>query len=145
MFLKTTLSQIASYIRGRREYDAMLRMFATVSSVFSGVFANVSDVCFKCFIYFRSYVAIVASICFRTRLSVASSSCFFFFAVSPQCQTREGGGVTGRPHMLAGGHTRRDVGGQTRDARPREAAARASGRAAARASGRAASVLTFGR
>jgi hypothetical protein len=102
--------------------------------VFLGVFVNVSDVCFKCFIYFQSYVTIVAFVCFRTRLSVAFLSCFF--AVSPQCQAREGGGVAGRPHVLAGGHTRRDVNGQTRDARPREAAARASRRAA--------SVLTFG-
>jgi hypothetical protein len=40
---------------------------------FSGVFASVSDVCFKCFICFQSYVAIVAH-GFKSRSSVASHS-----------------------------------------------------------------------
>jgi hypothetical protein len=39
----------------------MLRTFAMVFKVFSGVFASVSDSCFKCFICFQTYVASVAS------------------------------------------------------------------------------------
>jgi hypothetical protein len=41
---------------------------------FSDVFGSGSDPCFKCFICFQTYVAIVASSCFKTRLSVACSS-----------------------------------------------------------------------
>jgi len=37
---------------------------------FSGVFASVSDACFKCFICFQTYVAIVAYGCFKTRSGV---------------------------------------------------------------------------
>ena len=51
----------------------MLNMFAMVSSVL-GVFASVLDACFKCFIGLKTYVASVASGCFESRLSVASSS-----------------------------------------------------------------------
>jgi hypothetical protein len=40
----------------------------------SGIFASVLDACLKCFICFQTYVAIVASECFKTRSSVASPS-----------------------------------------------------------------------
>ena len=46
----------------------MLRMFAMVSSVFSGVFASFSYACFKCFIYF-----------FRGMLQVCLSGCCICF------------------------------------------------------------------
>ena len=48
-------------------------MFTMVLSIF-GVFASVLDACFKCFINFKTYVASVASRCFKSRSSVASSS-----------------------------------------------------------------------
>jgi hypothetical protein len=57
--------------------------FTMVSSVFSGVFASVSDTCFKCFIYLQTYVASVASGCFKSRLYVASP--FSPSAASPRC------------------------------------------------------------
>jgi hypothetical protein len=40
----------------------------------SSIFASVLDAYFKCFICFQTYVAIVASECFKTRPSVASPS-----------------------------------------------------------------------
>jgi hypothetical protein len=49
-------------------------MFVMVSSVFSGVFASVSDACFKCFIYLYTYVVSVASRCYKSRLDVTSLS-----------------------------------------------------------------------
>ena len=50
---------------------------------FLGVFASVSDACFKCFIYLQTYVTSVASECFKSRLGVASPSSPS--AASPQC------------------------------------------------------------
>jgi hypothetical protein len=44
---------------------------------FLGVFASVSDACFKCFICFHTYVVIVAYECFKTRSTVASPSSLF--------------------------------------------------------------------
>jgi hypothetical protein len=58
----------------------VLKLF---SSVFSGVFANVSDACFKCFICLQTYVASVVSRYFKSRLGVVSPSSLF--AVSPWC------------------------------------------------------------
>ena len=55
----------------------MLRMFAIVSHVFMCFFSSVSDACFKCSIGLRTYVANVASECFKSRLGVASSSSLF--------------------------------------------------------------------
>jgi hypothetical protein len=49
-------------------------MFYMVFKWFSDVFASVSDACFKCFIYIQTYVAGVASGCFKSRSSVASRS-----------------------------------------------------------------------
>jgi hypothetical protein len=49
-------------------------MFAYVCNdfqMFLGVFASVSDACFKCFICFLLYVAIVVSGCFESRSGVA--------------------------------------------------------------------------
>jgi hypothetical protein len=43
-------------------------MFAIVLKCFSGVFASVSETCFKCFIYLLLYVASIVSECFKTRL-----------------------------------------------------------------------------
>ena len=51
--------------------------------VFSGVFAIISDACFKCFICLWTYVASVASRCCQIRSSVASPSSLS--AVSPRC------------------------------------------------------------
>ena len=47
-----------------------------VLKCFSGVFASVSDACFKCFICLQTYVASVASGCFKSRsvLHLAPSS-----------------------------------------------------------------------
>jgi hypothetical protein len=45
-----------------------------VSSVFSGVFASVSNVCFKCSIHLQTYVASDAFECFKSRSGVASPS-----------------------------------------------------------------------
>jgi nitrogen fixation protein FixH len=52
--------------------SVMLRMFTIILSVFSCVFASVSNTCFKCLICFQTYVAIVASGCFKTRSGIAS-------------------------------------------------------------------------
>jgi hypothetical protein len=49
---------------------------------FSGVFTSVSDICCKCFNYFRMYVANVSFRCFKSRLGVASLSSF---VASPRC------------------------------------------------------------
>jgi hypothetical protein len=46
-------------------------MFAVVFKCFSGVFASVSDACFKCLIYLLLYVATVASGYFKSRSGVA--------------------------------------------------------------------------
>ena len=54
---------------------------------FSGVFASVSNVCFKCFICFQKYVAIVTPGCFKTRSGVTSPS--LPSAISPRCQAQE--------------------------------------------------------
>ena len=72
-------------------------------------FASVSEACFKCFICFQTYVAIVASKCFKTRLGVASPSPS---SASPRCQAREarageGGPVptgVGGPHVHVRAH-----------------------------------------
>jgi hypothetical protein len=53
------------------------------SSVFSGVFASVLDVCFKCFIYLQMYVASIVSRYFKSRSGVASPSSLS--AASPWC------------------------------------------------------------
>ena len=47
-----------------------------VLKCFSGVFASISDACFKCFICLQTYVASVASGCFKSRsvLHLAPSS-----------------------------------------------------------------------
>ena len=45
--------------------------FAMAFQVFSGVFASVSDACFKCFICLQMYVANVLFGSFRSRSSVA--------------------------------------------------------------------------
>jgi hypothetical protein len=42
--------------------------------VFSGIFASVLDACFKCFICLQTYVASVASECFKSKLGIASLS-----------------------------------------------------------------------
>jgi hypothetical protein len=58
--------------------------FTMVLRRFSGVFASVSDACFKCFICLQiMYVASVASGCFKSRSGVASP--FSLSTVSPQC------------------------------------------------------------
>ena len=51
----------------------MLRMFYMVFKCFSGVFASVLDRCFTCFICLQTYIASVASGCFKSRSGVASS------------------------------------------------------------------------
>jgi hypothetical protein len=51
---------------------------------FSGAFfASVSEVCFKCFICLQTYVASVASRCFKSKSGVASPSSHF--CCLPQC------------------------------------------------------------
>jgi hypothetical protein len=63
-------------------FRCFIRMFASVlfgcciclqwfSNVFLGVFTSVLDACFKCFICLLSYVATVASGCFKSRSGVA--------------------------------------------------------------------------
>ena len=86
--------------------------------MFLDIFASVLDAYFKCFICFQTYVAIVASGCFKTRSSVASPSSPFLLS---HLGVRHGKAEavptgTGRPHMLAGGRSRRDVSEQARDA-----------------------------
>ena len=49
----------------------MLHMFAMVFNCFSGVFASVSDACFKCFICLLLYATTVASGHFKSRSGVA--------------------------------------------------------------------------
>jgi hypothetical protein len=48
-------------------YCVLLQLFFT----FSGVFLNVLEVCFKCFIYLQTYIASVVSECFKSRSGVA--------------------------------------------------------------------------
>jgi hypothetical protein len=74
---------------------------------FSGVFASISDACFKCFICFQSYVAIVA-LGFKIRSSVCISLLAFLLSrlgVRPRkmeaVPTSAGG-----PHVLASGHSK---------------------------------------
>jgi hypothetical protein len=45
-------------------------MFTMIFKCISGVFASVSDTCFKYCIYFILYVANIASGCFKSRLGV---------------------------------------------------------------------------
>jgi hypothetical protein len=45
------------------------------------VFVNVSDACFKCFIYLQMYVASVSG-CFKSRLGVASRSLLTFVCLA---------------------------------------------------------------
>ena len=49
-------------------YRVCLQWF---SSVFSRVFASVSDTCFKCFIFLLLYVVSIASGCFKSRSDVS--------------------------------------------------------------------------
>jgi hypothetical protein len=49
----------------------MLRLFVQWFEVFLGVFASVSDACFKYFIFLHMYIVSVASECFKSRLSDA--------------------------------------------------------------------------
>jgi hypothetical protein len=46
-------------------------MFTIVFKYFLGVFAIVSNTCFKCFIWLLLYIAIVVSGCFKSRSGVA--------------------------------------------------------------------------
>jgi hypothetical protein len=55
----------------------MLRIFYNGFKCFSGVFASVLDAYFKCFICLHTYVASVASGCFKSRLIVVSPSSLF--------------------------------------------------------------------
>jgi hypothetical protein len=50
----------------------MLRMFAMIFKCFSGVFVTVLDACFNCFICLQTYIASVASECFKSRSGVAN-------------------------------------------------------------------------
>jgi len=49
----------------------MLHMFAMVFKIFLGIFASVSNACFKCFICLLLYAATDTSGCFKNRSSVA--------------------------------------------------------------------------
>jgi hypothetical protein len=57
--------------------------FTMAFKCFLYVFASVSDACFKYFIYLQTYVASVASACFKSRPDVVSPSSFS--ATLPQC------------------------------------------------------------
>jgi hypothetical protein len=50
----------------------MLRMSAMIFKCFSGVFVTVLDACFNYFICLQTYIASVASGCFKSRLGVAN-------------------------------------------------------------------------
>jgi hypothetical protein len=50
----------------------MLHMFAMIFKCFSGVFATVLDACFNCFICLQTYIASIASRCFKSRSDVAN-------------------------------------------------------------------------
>jgi hypothetical protein len=93
-----------------------------VFKCFSGVFANVSDACFKSFICFQTYVTIVASGCFKTKSSVASPSSPFLLSYLGVSR-----GKAEAVPTSAGGRIKRDVGGQARYV-GWGVAARASGR-----------------
>ena len=58
--------------------------------MFLGVFENISDTCFKCFICLQTYIASVISKYFKSRLDVA------YVAIGPACcscwRGREGSG-----------------------------------------------------
>ena len=92
----------------------MLHMFHTyVASVLSGccvclqwflsvlgIFASVSDACFKCFIYLQTYIASVLSRCFKTRLSVAHVA---MWSVCCRCWRGAMGRPRRRRHLLGSG------------------------------------------
>jgi hypothetical protein len=48
----------------------MLSIIAMIFKCVSGVYSSVSETCFKCFIFLQTYVAIVASRCFKSRYEV---------------------------------------------------------------------------
>jgi hypothetical protein len=79
-------------------------------------FSSVSD---ACFIYFQMYAVIVASGCFKTRSSITSPSppLWCLASVLDARKRRRSPLAWGRPHVLASGHSRRDVDGQMQDAR----------------------------
>ena len=52
----------------------MLHMFCNGFASVLGVFANVSDACFKCFIFLQTRVAKVSSGCFKSRSGIVSPS-----------------------------------------------------------------------
>jgi hypothetical protein len=59
---------------------------------FSSVFASASEECFKCFLYLQTYVAIIASRCLKSKLSIAHVAV---------C-VRSGGDMSG-PYMRSSG------------------------------------------
>ena len=63
--------------------------FVMAFQVFLGVFASVSDACFKCFIFLEMHVAKVLSGCFKSRSGVTHGM-----------RVEAGGGAS--PHMDAG-------------------------------------------
>jgi hypothetical protein len=93
------------------------------------MFTMVSSVLDACFICFQMYAAIVASGCFKTRSSVTSPSLSLFCLASvlDARKRRRFPLAWGGPHVLASGHSRRDMDERTQDAR-QGAAARTSGR-----------------
>jgi hypothetical protein len=71
----------------------MLHMFAMIFKYFSGIFASVSDIYFKCFIYLLLYVATVASECFKSRSgTVLHMGCAWEAATSDTGDVRGGVG-----------------------------------------------------
>ena len=70
---------------------------------------------------FQTYIAIVVSRCFKTKLDVASPSSSFcclslVLGAGSKRRQRRSPLARGRPHVLAGGRSRRYVGRQARDA-----------------------------
>jgi hypothetical protein len=87
----------------------MLHLFIIVFKCFSGVFASVSDACFKCFICPWRYVASVASGYFKSRSGVASP--FLLSTALPQCLLLplELAGHPQHPLLLDAGDVRGDA------------------------------------
>jgi len=109
----------AAYVFHTYDVSVLSRYYVCLQwfQLFSGVFASVSDSCFRCFICFQTYVAFVASECFKTRSYVVSSSSPFYClnSVSDTGRWRWSPLVRGRTHMLADGRNRRDVDGPVKD------------------------------
>jgi hypothetical protein len=73
--LQVYLSRCCICFTHMLQFICMLPVFAMVFQTFFMCFSSVSEACFKCFIYLQTYVASVASGCFKSRSVWRSDPC----------------------------------------------------------------------